>query len=134
MAVISRRAVLAGGAGAAGVAALGLASAAVAAPDPLFRAVGPGPAESLTRSRFTPLIGQNFAADNGLAAVLVGIDDLQGAPAGDELRFNLVFESTGHLADGIHTLRHPDTDDAVLFLSAFGDQGARMQAVVNRLA
>jgi hypothetical protein len=135
MAVITRRAVLTGGAGAAGAAALGFAAAAAAAtPPPLARLAGPRAADTLVRSRFLPLVGDQFSADGGELLTLASVDDVQGAPAGDEFRFNLVFEPARSVGDGIYTLRHPRTNDSVLFLSKFGDQGAAMQAVVNRIA
>lgn len=138
MVVLSRRAVIAGGLGAAGIAALGfVAATSPGAPAQISSRATSG--ANLLRSRFAPFVGATFTAQSTAGSfplVLESVEDL--APARtreDEDRFNLLFSASGsEPPQGIYTVRHPDTPEAWLFMSPIGQEGTarRFQALIDR--
>lgn len=138
MVTLSRRAIIAGGLGAAGIAVLGIAAAT---------SMGPGAQElsaaktgiDLVRSRFSPFVGETFTAHSGAVSfplVLEAVEDLAPvqSPA-EERRFNLLFSASGsEPPQGIYTVRNPNTPDAWLFMSPIGQDGParRIQALIDR--
>jgi hypothetical protein len=150
MSQLTRRSVLALGAGTAGTAAL--VSAAVSAPaDAAGTPAGAKPAVKvapkvaatapLVRSHFRPGLHSVFTATLGTRAyqlTLTEILDLTHAPAKHaEDCFLLLFTARGKdaPAEGIYTLKAKGVTESTLFLSgtAAGTGGQRqLQAVVNR--
>lgn len=146
MSQLTRRSVLALGAGTAGTAAL--VSAAVSAPaDAAGTPAGAKPAVKvaatapLVRSHFRPGLHSVFTATLGTRAyqlTLTEILDLTHAPAKHaEDCFLLLFTARGKdaPAEGIYTLKAKGVTESTLFLSgtAASTGGQRqLQAVVNR--
>src|SRR5690606_6342027 len=139
MPTLSRRKVLIAGIGTAGLAAVGVAAGISLSPRDAAPSVDASVGIDLVRSRFSPLVGSEFTAtaDTGtFRLVLESVDELQPVlTPDDEHRFNLLFTPSGvEPPSGIYTLRHPQTADSELFLSAVGQTGPtrRLQALVDR--
>ncbi len=138
---VSRRTVVAFGAGTVGAIAIATFGAppALGSPDPFGTTFTPAPpAGPPVRSHFADHIGETFVAATDAAStplVLTAILDLPHAPAGDENCFSLVFTAPsgeGHEA-AIYTLTHPVAPEAMLFLGPVGEPSQRgLQAIVNR--
>jgi hypothetical protein len=91
------------------------------------------------RSNFAGLIGEVFSAEGGSSAfqlTLTAVQDLVPvAVSDDELRFNLIFESTKPSPpEGIYLLSNAGAAPTSLFISPIGasDAPVTMQALVNR--
>lgn len=120
---VSRRTVLATGAGVAGAVTLGAAAGLPA----LF------PRLPLDGTVLARLVGQTFV-DTGTGAhlVLTAVDGLAGAAATAE-QFSLLLTTDDPLPSATRTLRHPD-GDLVVHLGPVGPDGRVLEAVVNRAA
>jgi hypothetical protein len=145
---VSRRTVMAFGAGAVGAVAVGAfttpavaagAPAGLAAELPTFTPAPP--AELPIRSHFAGHEGETFVATaNGaaLALTLTEIDDVPPAiGTEDENRFNLIFTVQGSAqpAQDVYEITHPSVPAALLFASPIGASKRRqLQALVNRPA
>lgn len=141
---ISRRAVMALGAGTVGSIAIATLSAppALGAPAPLGTTVPaftPSPAAGPpVRSHFIGHIGETFLATTDAGStplILADVLDLTHAAANDENRFSLVFTAPAgaERTAAIYTITHPAAPAASLYLSPIGDPELReLQALVNR--
>ncbi|WP_133161076.1 DUF6916 family protein [Microterricola pindariensis] len=142
---VSRRAVLAVGAGAVGVVAVGAfttpaVAGGIAQLAPAIPAFTPAPSAGLpVRSHFAGHEGETFVAtfaETPFAVTLTAIDDVPPAiGTDDENRFNLIFTAPGvsMLPSGIAEITHPAVPAATLFASPAGDSPKRqLQALVNR--
>ena len=145
---VSRRTVMAFGAGAVGAVAVGAfatpavaggAPAALAAELPAFTPAAA--AELPIRSHFAGHEGETFVATangSGLALTLTEIDDVPPAiGTEDENRFNLIFTVQGSAlpAQDVYEITHPSVPAALLFASPVGAGKRRqLQALVNRPA
>lgn len=124
---VSRRTLLGGGVGAAGLVALGLGDAATAAP----ATAGP------LRSHYAKSVGKVFTATRGGRTVKVRLVAIRtiGPTRQSQLSrsFTLVWAPTGggRLQDGTYVLRRRRVQTHTLSLSSVGTS-RRMQAVINR--
>jgi hypothetical protein len=134
---ISRRSVMTLGFGTFGIAALtATAQPSLAlATTPLKLLVPADP----VRSNFANLIGEVFGAEGASGAfqlTLTAVQDLVPvAVPDDELRFNLIFESTKPSPpEGIYLLSNAGAAPTSLFISPIGssDGPVTMQALINR--
>jgi hypothetical protein len=139
MPTLSRRKVLIAGIGTAGLAAIGVSVGVSLSPREATPSIDASAGIDLVRSRFSPLVGSEFTATTATGTfrlVLESVDELQPVHTPeDEDRFNLLFTACGDApTSGIYTLRHPQTSDSELFLSAVGAEGQarRLQALVDR--
>lgn len=112
----------------------GVAGAAAAAP---FQASG----AALSRSSFTPLVGQDFAFEKSALETanvrLVGVEDLEGMLPGQDREgaFRLVFRGAEGQALGQQTfsVSHPRLGRFALFVSPKDAEGRVAEAIFNRL-
>jgi len=125
---LDRRVFLVGGAAAATLLAIGPSRTATAASLPA--------APTLTRSLFAPAVGKYFWIQGTFKRLtLEEIDDVRGAPAGDENRFSLVFSSPTKIVAGTLPLTNLRLGTISLFVGAV-DRGVNnnlYEAVINRL-
>lgn len=107
------------------VAGIGLAPIA-AADSPVFK-----------RSDFATLLGRQLTvSQTATVLTLVAVEDIVGAPTGDERAFSLIFEPAAGpgVAQGIYTLVH-DENGWELFLAPVGPAAnTQYQVVVNQLS
>jgi hypothetical protein len=125
---LTRRALLVSGAGAMGVAVLGIGESAAAATSATSAPLRADYAKSVGKV-FTAAIGSRTSS-----VKLVSIRDLSPTTAQQRpFCFMLVFAptTTARLADGIYTLSRTGVPTHALFMSSIGSNG-RMQLVVNR--
>lgn len=128
---LSRRALLRNGAAVALLSAVPLS---------LTHRVSAAFGADLTRSTFTPLLGQTLRMTSGghtVKVVLSEINDLLPTTrAGDENRFSLIFAAPKDEArsQGIEEFRHPEIGKMAMFVAPIdrGTQAVRFEAVVNR--
>lgn len=143
---VSRRTVMAFGAGAVGAVAVGaFATPATAAGPAGLGALPdftPAPAAALpVRSHFAGHEGETFLASSGGTSVAVTLSTIDDVPPAigteDEHRFNLIFTAQGSstATQGVYEITHPTVPAATLFVSAVGSSERRqLQALVNRTA
>ncbi len=145
---VSRRTVMALGAGAVGAVAVGaFATPAVAGGTPAafaaeLPAFTPAPAAELPiRSHFAGHEGETFVATASGAALALTLTEIDDVPPAigteDENRFNLIFTVQGaaQAAPGVYEITHPSVPAALLFASPVGASKRRqLQALVNRSA
>ncbi|GEN80211.1 DUF6916 family protein [Actinotalea fermentans] len=118
---VSRRAVLAAGAGVAGVVAVGV----VAGVQLVTRAL---PLDGLV---LAGMVGQTFVdTATGTHLTLESVDGLAGETVAAE-RFSLLFLAADDLPEAIRTLRHPD-GDLLVYLGPVTADPRVLEAVVNR--
>lgn len=120
---VTRRTVLATGAGVAGAVTLGAAAGLPA----LF------PRLPLDGTVLVRLVGQTLVdTQTGARLVLTAVDGLAGAAATAE-QFSLLLTADDALPSATRTLRHPD-GDLVVHLGPVSADGRTLEAVVNRVA
>lgn len=135
---LTRRSVIIGGAGIAGLAVAGVTVADLVSPASPSATIA-STNKDLVRSRYSPLVGESFTAtadDTTFGLRLDSVSDLE--PIGidaDERRFGLLFSAEAEEPPGgIYTIAHPGGTESVLFISPVGAEGAdrRLQAIVDR--
>lgn len=96
----------------------------------------PSKTPALSRAVFAPSVGKFYWVQGTFKRLtLASIEDIAGAPAGDDGRFSLVFSSPAPITAGVLPLTNLQLGTVSLFLSAV-DRGATnhfYQAVINRL-
>lgn len=149
---LSRRSVMAFGAGTIGAIAIGALTTPAAATGlagaatlPSFT---PAPASALpVRSHFAGHEGETFVATSTAGAIALTLTAINDVPPAigtdDENRFNLIFTAQGstgqsptaRLAQATYTFTHPTVPEATFFSSPVGPTELRqLQALVNRSA
>lgn len=143
VAQFSRRGVVAGALGAAGVAALGITAGVALRPAPGQGGVSTLAAptiEPLARSIFAPYVGHPFTAESEAGRyelLLARIEDLaELRRPEDEQRFSLLFTAHGEEPPaGIYSLSSQGAKPATLFISPVGAEGQRyLESIVDQSA